>query len=121
MSTSKIIGQQAENVAQNYLEKNGLKLIKANYNCKIGEIDLIMEEGVTCVFIEVRYRKEEDYGDAIASITPSKRRKIVGAAKWYLQEENLYDKVSCRFDVIAVPGDLKQEIVWIKDAFWAKW
>ncbi|MEI8055491.1 MAG: YraN family protein [bacterium] len=77
--SSKIIGKNAENLACDYLQRQGLKLVAANYLCKCGEIDLIMHDGTTLVFIEVRYRKASNYGDGIATVTKAKQRKIIRA------------------------------------------
>lgn len=113
-------GQHAEAEARDFLEQQGLKLVTANFSCKSGEIDLIMRDGEVLVFVEVRYRKLSGYGDGVESVTSSKRSKIIRTAKHYLLEQNLYDKVPCRFDVIAASPDVTQKLLWIKDAFWAR-
>jgi putative endonuclease len=115
------IGHQVESCACHYLESNGLRLVDKNFSCKIGEIDLIMRDGETLVFVEVRYRAKAKYGDSLASITRSKQNKIIRAAKYYLQQNDLYDKVPCRFDVIAVDEQINNQVIWIKDAFWVKY
>lgn len=112
-------GKEIEDLVSAYLQAQGLHLIVSNYLCKAGEIDLIMQDNDVMVFIEVRYRKNVDYGDGLISVTKSKQQKIKRAATYYLQEQNLYDKILCRFDVVAVNGE--RELSWIKDAFWAKW
>jgi putative endonuclease len=119
--SSRIIGKDAENLACAYLQRQGLKFVNANYLCKCGEIDLIMQDGVTLVFIEVRYRKASDYGDGVATVTKAKQHKIIRAATCYLQENALLDKVLCRFDVVALSDKASGRVQWIKDAFWTKW
>lgn len=117
--SSRQIGTACEQEACDYLILQGLKLIEKNYRCELGEIDLIMQDQDARVFIEVRYRRQEDYGDALESVTPRKQRKIIRTAQYYLQKNDLYDKIPCRFDVIAHDSDPKK-IQWIKDAFWVK-
>lgn len=119
--SSKTIGNIAENLARNYLLAQGLKFIEANYQCKCGEIDLIMQDGDTIVFIEVRHRAAHDYGDGIATVTRTKQHKLIKTAMHYLQKNNLLDILSCRFDVIATAGDDCASIKWVQDAFWEKW
>jgi len=120
-TSSRTIGKNAEDFACGYLERQGLKFVSANYQCKCGEIDLIMWDVATLVFVEVRHRKVRDYGDGVASVTKIKQRKIIRTATYYLQANNLLDKILCRFDVIATSGEADGEVLWIKDAFWAKW
>lgn len=117
--SSQQIGITYEQAACDYLIQQGLKLVEKNYRCDLGEIDLIMQDQDTRVFTEVRYRSQEDYGDALESITPRKRHKIIRTAQYYLQKNNIYDKIPCRFDIVAYAADPKK-IQWIKDAFWVK-
>ena len=113
-----MIGDKAENYALKYLKNQGLKLITKNYLTKLGEIDIIMLDKKTLVFIEVRYRKNSLFGNALESIDFKKQQKIIKAAQLFLDEFNQYDEFSCRFDVIAIDKSLKYEnISWIQDAF----
>ncbi len=121
LTSSQTIGKAAENLVCDYLQSQGLKLITTNYQCKYGEIDLIMVDGETMVFIEVRHRKAHDYGDGIATVTKTKQHKIIKAATHYLQKNNSLNKLACRFDVVATSGEEKRVIEWVKDAFWEKW
>lgn len=109
-------GSQKEDESRKFLEANGLTFVENNYFCKMGEIDLIMDDHGVRVFVEVRYRKNSRYGDGVESVTKQKQTKIIRAAKHYLVCNNLYDKIPCRFDVIA--EDVNTNIIWIKDAFW---
>ncbi len=131
----KKIGNKAENQALKYLKKHGLRLVKKNYLTKIGEIDIIMLDNDTLVFIEVRYRTNNYYGDAITSVNYNKQKKIIRTAKVFLQQYPKYEDFICRFDVIGVESSLKyaklpifvkikklfkkdyNNIDWIKNAF----
>ena len=115
---SSTIGDVAEEQAYQYLLKQHYQLRSRNFRCKLGEIDLIMESPANeIIFIEVRYRKSNQFGGAIASVTTQKQRRIIQTAEYYLQKYHLTEK-PCRFDVIAF--NLKQQQVhleWITDAF----
>ena len=108
-------GLEAEKLAATYLINNGLKLLAQNYHCRFGEIDLIMTDEATLVFIEVRLRSSRIFGDAAASITPQKQHKIQLTAQHYLQQLNSLP--ACRFDVILMSKVDIQAITWLKNAF----
>lgn len=113
-------GNQAENLALQYLEKNGLKLIEQNYLTKMGEIDLIMldKSEQNLVFVEVRYRKNIYFGSAIDTVNDNKQEKLIRTAEYFLLKHSQYDDLICRFDVIGLESDLKcPKINWIKNAF----
>ena len=105
------LGREGEDRALVYLENRGLTLVERNFRCKMGEIDLIMRDADTLVFVEVRRRNNSRYGGASASITPSKQKKLVLAAQVFLSRHAVLPK--CRFDVIAMTGD---EVEWLKNA-----
>ena len=107
--------KDAEKIAASYLQKQSLTLLAQNYRCRFGEIDLIMQENDTLVFIEVRLRTQEAFGGAAASITSSKQAKLLRTARHYLAEIN--DQPLCRFDVILFSGSNGQNIEWIRNAF----
>ena len=107
-------GALAEKQALSYLQAQGLYLICQNYYCRFGEIDLIMLDQGTLVFIEVRYRKNSDFGGAFASINNRKQRKIITTAKHYLS--TLDNEPFCRFDAVAIDSKSTTP-AWIKDAF----
>lgn len=114
-------GLAAEKLAATFLANHGLKLVIQNYHCRFGEIDLIMKDAKTLVFVEVKLRRNDLFGGAAASITPQKQQKLILAAQHYLQTQKLGD-VPCRFDAILMQGtDLKpvelQHIEWIRNAF----
>lgn len=106
-------GNQAEQQAQRYLQQQGLTSVTANYRCRGGEIDLIMQDRTTLVFIEVRLRTHPGFGGALASIDYKKQQRLQLAAQHYLQKNKWTGP--CRFDVIGMDG--KNHIDWIKDAF----
>ena len=108
-----LIGQSAESRAEAFLKTQGLKLVMRNWRCRFGEIDLIMQDGPTRVFVEVRLRSRGDFGGAAASVTPVKQKKLLAAARQYLT--TLKTLPPCRFDVVALSGDGVPD--WIKNAF----
>jgi putative endonuclease len=110
-------GQAAEDKALDYLRREGLALVNRNYRCKSGEIDLIMQQNDTLVFVEVRYRQSSHFGSAAESVTTSKQRKLLITANHYLQK-NRVDR-PCRFDVVGIGGKNLTEIEWIQNAFQA--
>ncbi len=112
-------GAQAEDMACRYLRKHGLQLIAKNYSTKAGEIDLIMLDDQQYVFVEVKHRTRTNWADAAEAVTYHKQQKVIKAAQQYLQQKKLYDQVDCRFDVVAIDGELAAaEIAWLKHAFY---
>ncbi len=109
------IGQQAEQLACEYLQNRGLRLRSRNYHCKHGEIDLIMEDKGYLVFVEVRKRKHAQYGTGNESIVMQKRSRIIRSAKHYLQKHKLYYRMPCRFDTVGL--DQQSNVAWIPNAF----
>jgi putative endonuclease len=104
-------GRLGEERALTYLISQGLRLVDANYQCKSGEIDLILRDGDALVFVEVRQRASRTHGGAAASITPAKIRRVVRAAQTYLLR---FARVPpCRIDVVAIDGDA---LDWLQDA-----
>jgi len=107
-------GDSAEQQALAYLQGQGLTLVCSNYRCKVGELDLVMKDGAALVIVEVRYRKSEEFGGALASITRQKQSRIVAATQHYVIINRL-SHCAIRFDVVALSGDSR--INWIKNAF----
>ncbi|MEQ1518096.1 MAG: YraN family protein [Usitatibacteraceae bacterium] len=112
-------GDDGEKLAETYLTKQGLTLVERNYRCRYGEIDLIMREGETLVFVEVRLRKplrgQADFGGALASITGSKQAKLIATAQHYLT--GLKQMPPCRFDAVLLNGLRVTDVEWLKNAF----
>ena len=114
MHKAKARGNLAEALAADYLEARGLRLIERNYSCRLGGIDLILADGATLVFAEVRLRRSAGFGGAAASITAGKRQRILRAARHYLSGR---PEGPCRFDVLLLDALDPDRIEWIKDAF----
>lgn len=108
-------GSDAEQIAAAYLQRQGLQRVAQNYRCRFGEIDLIMSEGKTLVFVEVRMRASNAFGGAAASITAAKQNKLLHAARHYLSRLN--QEPACRFDAVLMTGTINPKIEWIKNAF----
>jgi len=107
-------GALAEDAAAAFLASQGLQLLERNYHCRFGEIDLILRDGRTVVFVEVRYRGSKAFGGAGESITSAKREKLLRAARHYLARNESYP--ACRFDAVLLSGD-NPDVEWIRDAF----
>ncbi|MGB7816218.1 MAG: YraN family protein [Methylotenera sp.] len=107
-------GLEAEKLAATFLMNHGLKLVAQNYHCRFGEIDLIMMDAETLVFIEVRLRSNSQFGSAASSITPQKQKKLILTAQHYLQQ---HGQGACRFDAILMNKNNLQNIEWIRNAF----
>ena len=108
-------GFSAEALAKKHLQRAGLQWITSNYHCYFGEIDLIMKDHHTLVFIEVRLRNNANFGSGIESISQHKQQRIIITAKHYLQQYQLTNHIDCRFDAIGIQKNKK--ITWIKNAF----
>ena len=103
-------GQAGENAALAHLQRHGLVLAEANFSCKGGEIDLVMRDGATLVFVEVRARQDMTHGGAAASIGPAKIRRLVRAARVYLMRFDAMPE--CRFDVVAIDAG---RLEWLRN------
>ena len=116
--TAVATGTMLEDVAIEFLQKNGLLILHRNFRCKTGEIDLIAKDYNYLVFVEVRYRANGLHGSAAESVNIAKQQKIIRSAQFYIQTRNWAQKVNCRFDVVAMSGAHESpNIDWIKDAF----
>ncbi len=115
-------GAHVEALARDFLLRHGLTPIAANANYRGGELDLVMRDGDTLVFVEVRYRRGGGYsngfGGGAASVDASKRRKLVHAAGLFLAAHREHARAPCRFDVIDASGDPETPVFdWLRDAF----
>ena len=113
-------GAFAEKMALRYLKKNGLKRIDCNFATPYGELDIIMLDSSTLVFIEVRFRTLSRFGSALASITPIKCMKIRKTAQNFLQHNPGHNHRQCRFDIVTVnynKATCQSHLQWIKGAF----
>lgn len=103
-------GDAGEQQALLHLQEAGLKLVRRSYLCKGGEIDLIMQDRNSLVFVEVRTRASMQFGGALASVTPAKQRRMVHAAQVYLK--SLKTEPACRFDLVAIENG---KINWLQN------
>lgn len=111
-------GARVEALARDFLQRHGLAPIAANANYRGGELDLVMRDGDTVVFVEVRYRKSAAFGGGAASVDANKRRKLVLAAELFLAAHRELARLPCRFDVVAAHGDVDAPTFdWLRDAF----
>jgi putative endonuclease len=101
MNSRRLTGQQGEDAATSYLTGQGYRLVARNWRCPVGELDIIMEQEATLVFVEVRARRSQRYGSAEESITPPKQARLIELAQTYLQENDLLHR-DWRIDVVAV-------------------
>ena len=109
-------GKQAEALAARFLARRGLQVLAQNFRCRGGEIDLICRDGKVLVFVEVRLRRNANYGGAAASITATKQARIILAARHYLNA-NAATESDCRFDCVLLDGLDEDRIEWLRDAF----
>ncbi len=100
------------------LRRAGLQLIERNYTTRFGEIDLVMRDDESIVFVEVRHRLRATQGGAAASVTASKQRKLIAAAQLWLAAHSRYVHAPCRFDVVAYDGPFESaQMTWYRSAF----
>jgi putative endonuclease len=105
-------GFDAEDRAAIYLAERGLKIVARNFRTRLGEIDLVAQEGDVLAFVEVRMRASGTFGGALESITPHKQRRLRAAASQFLQK--LGREPRCRFDVVLLEAG---EVRWLRAAF----
>ncbi len=117
--TTKSRGDEGEERALLYLQRQGLTLVERNYRVARGpsargaEVDLIMRDrDGTLVFVEVRQRADGEHGGAAASVTRGKQRRCILGARFYLQQLSVWPP--CRFDVVAIDGE---DLTWLVAAF----
>ncbi len=113
MPTKRQQGDHAEAQAERWLRRQGLTTLARNYRCRRGEVDLIMRQGETLIFVEVRLRRHAGFGGALASVDARKQQRLILAAQHYLQRHS-WDG-PCRFDVVGL--DAQGVADWIQDAF----
>lgn len=106
-------GARAEQLARRYLEKKGYCFLAANHRTRFGEVDLVMEEGSTVVFVEVKARSRTDFGRPEEFVTPAKQKRVAKAALDFVKARGLTHR-PLRFDVIGLLGD---EIAHLPNAF----
>ncbi len=111
-------GTHFEDIALAHVQRDGLRLIARNFNCRYGELDLVMRDREVVVFVEVRYRRSQGYGGALDSVGAGKRERLAKAASLFLQANPALTRHPCRFDVIAISGGAENpSIDWQRNAF----
>jgi putative endonuclease len=111
-------GQVWEALAERRLQAAGLSTLARNWRCRHGELDLVMRDGDSLIFVEVRYRTGGGFGDGVASIHPGKQRRLIAAASLFLQSHPALARLPCRFDVVALGGrEPEPEWTWLRGAF----
>ncbi|MCR5205507.1 MAG: YraN family protein [Lachnospiraceae bacterium] len=108
------VGSEHEQEAEEYLKKSGYKIIKKNFFCKAGEIDIIAEDDGYLCFIEVKYRDSAENGFPEEAVDMRKIRRITRSAVFYLTRYGIPEDFPIRFDVVSILGN---EIKVIKNAF----
>ena len=110
-------GRAAEAAALVHLKRQGLKLVTRNYRTPYGEIDLIMQDAGTLVFVEVRFRRNPRFGSPAETVGAQKQHKLRASAEHYLQADGDCNR-PCRFDIVSVSGDpTAPTIDWFTNAF----
>jgi len=113
----KATGDRAELLACRYLKRHGLKTLARNFRCRRGEIDLIMQDGDSLVFVEVRYRQQARFGHAAETVSRSKQNRIIHCARYYMTVHQNWN-TPARFDVVAIEGKPDDFTVeWFANAF----
>jgi putative endonuclease len=111
---TRTLGLKAENLAFNYLKREGLRPVERNFRSRLGEIDLIMQDDDQLVFVEVRYRARSDLMNAGLTVDIHKQRKLIRTAAFFLARCKRFSDSVIRFDVVAINGN---DVDWIRDAF----
>jgi putative endonuclease len=111
--TKRDVGTLGESKAEAYLRRRGLRILERNFRLRMGEIDLVAQDGDTLVFVEVRSRANTRFGGAIRAVGPTKRRQVSRVAAAYLVWRSP-SQARVRFDVVAITGD---DVEWIRDAW----
>lgn len=110
------LGQEKEQAVEEYLRAKGYEILARNFRNRFGEIDLIAKDAEIIVFVEVKYRSVPDCGMAAEAVDRRKQKTITNVARYYLMTHGGNEWTPCRFDVLAVDGDV---ITHILNAFYA--
>ncbi len=104
MLDRRAVGLEGEAVARRFLKDLGFRIVEENFNCPLGEIDLIVEDGDILVFVEVKTRRSTRFGTPAEAVHARKQRQILRVAEAYMRERRF--RGPCRVDVVAVefPG-----------------
>lgn len=105
MQNCREIGTKEEALAAAFLKKQGYQIVEQNFRCRLGEIDIIARDGSVLVFLEVKYRKNDRYGNPAEAVTFRKQQKICKVADYYRMIHRISERQPCRFDVVAIQGE----------------
>lgn len=120
MAEHNLLGNKGEMLASRYLMEQGFAVLHYNWRCGHKEIDLIARERDTLVFVEVKSRRDESYGNASDAVTPQKIHHLISAAEAYINRYKIDSPY--RFDIVTVVGTCEPyKIEHIRDAFYATW
>ena len=108
------VGTAYEKKAVSFLEKQGLEILCCNFRNRYGEIDIVAKDGRATVFVEVKYRRDNDKGTPEEAVDFRKQRRICRVADYYRYTHGLGDSTAVRYDVVAVQGE---KIEWLQNAF----
>jgi len=116
---TRVVGADAENVAYRYLKQHGLTPVRRNFQCRLGELDLIMRDGRCLVVVEVRFRGSRSFVTAGLTIDNRKQQKIIRTTAMFLAWNERFANNPIRFDVVGINTDADGDttIEWIRDAF----
>jgi putative endonuclease len=112
------LGWQGERLAEDYLRRRGLKTVTRRYATPVGELDLVMRDGQTVVFVEVKTRRSRALADPQDAVRRPKQQKMARCAAWFLEHRRWAER-PCRFDVVAImlPAAGEPEIEHFPEAF----
>ncbi len=96
------LGSEAERFAAEYLKCRHYRVVEANVRYRVGEIDLVCEDGGTLVFVEVRARRASGFGTAAESVGRQKQRRVYRAVEAYLADRRIARDRDVRIDVVTV-------------------
>lgn len=118
--SNKTLGEHGEALARQYLKAQGYQILEENFRNKMGEIDLIVRDGQTICFVEVKTRQSLQQGQPYEAVHSQKIRKLSQMATFYLRYKYRSLEIPSRFDVISIlqnkAGGLP-DIQHIKNAF----
>lgn len=115
--STKRSGDRGEAAALSYLAGKGYELLEKNYRTRYGEIDLVLRDGASLVFVEVKLRRGTGFGDPLEAVTPRKQAGVRSLAEQYLAERGV-EFEELRFDVVGIlESGGRREITHVRDAF----
>jgi putative endonuclease len=104
-------------LAERFLLRQGLKLMHRNYRCRWGEVDRVMEDSGTLVFVEVRLRTRQDFASPEGSVDARKQDKLIRTARYFIARHPHLSNMPARFDVVALTDVGESSIRWFRNAF----